>query len=331
MSDYIAARSGRVDDPDAIGQAILLNPRWIELELSCATRSYERLQRELPTQRRAVENALADVNRRIAKLVANCEAQVVPELDERMRELRTEREQLQTDLNLLLADGEQHKGPPTREWIEAKLGELRSVLVGRGPAAAHALRALVGGKIVVTEIRRPGRKRHYLRGRLELRLRSVADAIGTTLDDDQPGALPPPTEIIELDFREPERFEQMADEAKALWDDGLTEKQIGSKLGCSRALVSRALDHWYARRQLTRPDGRSCRKRRKVDRREARLGQVMDLWHKDLSVGEIAEKCDCCLETVRTLVVKWHEERCLPVPDGRARRREIRLKRRTAG
>jgi len=316
---------------EVISQKILSNPSWLELLLTHASRSFEKLQRELPSHRRVIEDALADVDSRIAMLIANSEKQLVPELEARIIDLRAKRNSLRTELKQLSADEGRPGGPPTREWIETQLADLRSLLNDHGPAAAHALRGLTGGAIVVTEIRRDGKQRHYLRGRMELRLRVVADAVGVKLGDeldiDQH-----PTETVEIDFRMPERHEEIADEVKRLWDEGLPDKEIGKRLSCSRALVSRALDFWYEQRGLTRPDGRTCKRRLKGRRKADQLqSTIMGLWYQDLSVNEISQQLNCGLEVVREAVTKWHQERDLPVPDGRARRREIRLKRRDAG
>jgi site-specific DNA recombinase len=315
---------------EAISQKILSNPAWVELLLMHEYRSYEKLQHELPSRRRAIDDALSDVDARIAMLVSNSEKQIVPELETRMTELRTQRDSLRAELKKLLADEGRPSGPPTRKWLEERLADLRSVLTDHGPAAAHALRALVGGRIVVTEIKREGKQRHYLRGRMELRLFALAGAVGVQLGDES-DADPATTEVVEIDFRRIERHEEIADEVKRLWDDGMIDMEITKLFGCSRTLISSALDHWYEKRGLTRPDGRSCKKRPAGNRKADKLqSQIMELWHQDLSVSAISEQLGCGLEIVREAVTKWHVERGLPVPDGRARRREIRLKRRDA-
>ncbi|MEX2309734.1 MAG: recombinase family protein [Pirellulales bacterium] len=311
-----------------IGKRITSNPHWLDLLCSSANRAFEKLQRELPSERQRLEEALADVNQRIGMLVANSEKQVIPELEARMKVLRDERLRLQSELKILLAKGELGEGPPKREWIVRRLEKLHEVLKAGGPAAAHALRALVGGKILVTEIRRPGKKRHYLRGRLELRLRAVADAIGAKIDHEA-DADEHPVEMIEIDFRKPERHEEIADEAKRLWDDGVLDKEICKQLGCSRTLLSRALDFWYQQRGLIRPDGRTTKKRLKGRRKADRLQpQIMELYHDDVPIMKIADQLNCSPEEVREAVEKWHQERGLAVPDGRARLREIRQKKR---
>jgi transposase len=53
----------------------------------------------------------------------------------------------------------------------------------------------------------------------------------------------------------------------------------------------------------------------------------MTLWHNDVLEGEIAKRLGCSIKIVRDAVVAWHAERNLPVPDGRTRRKQIRLRR----
>jgi site-specific DNA recombinase len=310
----------------AIGDRILSNAERVTLALQGVRAEWDRLQRELPNQRKTADVALADVERRIARLVDQCEEQEVPELAARLKERRAERDALQTELRRLQEDGQRLAEPPTAAWVEKGLADLRGVLQVGGPAAAHALRDLVGGTIVVTEIRHPGRKRHYLRGRLVMRLRALSTTLRAS-GNDVGGLEDGPEEVVEIDFRRIQRYEELAEPAKVLWDLGLENEEIGQQLGCGRALVTRALDHWYLQRGETPPDGRSCRKRLKGRRKAETLqAQIMELWHADVLVQDIAKQLDCCMEIVHEAVTAWHQECGLPVPDGRARRREIRLR-----
>jgi hypothetical protein len=52
----------------------------------------------------------------------------------------------------------------------------------------------------------------------------------------------------------------LADEAKALWDDGLLMQEIAERLGCHRDTVTGAIEHWFRSRGLAVPDGRTRRK-----------------------------------------------------------------------
>ena len=310
---------------EAIGDRILANGEWIELLLENACKSHDDLKRRLPDEHRAAQEALADVTRRISTLLDNAEQQRIPDLDRRLAERQSQREELIMTLTRLDGDQQRLDKPPTREWIEEELAMLHLRLNAGGPAATHALRALVGGKMVVTEVRRPGRKRHYLQGRAQLRLYAVAGAAGVETPASAGETIP--TVDVVIDFRNPERYELIADEVKRLWDAGVTEKKMREQLNISRTLFSRAMDFWHEQRGLKRTDGRSSRKRLKGRRKaEQQQQEIMALYDQDLPVGKIAEQLGCCVEIIRECVEQWYRALGLAVPDGRARRREIRLR-----
>ena len=198
---------------DAIGQRILSNPTWRERVLDVARRSYEQLQRERPGELQATQKALAEVDRRMKRLIDNAEVEIIPDLQERYAQRKAERDALQAKLAKLQQDFGRHVEPPTEEWIEKQLAGLRSLLMGHVPAAAHVLRGLVGGRIVVHEIRLHAKLRHYLQGRIEVRLYAVMEGVGMADSDEGADEL---TETIVVDFRQPPRFEEVADEVKRL-------------------------------------------------------------------------------------------------------------------
>jgi DNA invertase Pin-like site-specific DNA recombinase len=312
-----------------ISKRIISNPSWVDRVFERSNRSYEQIQRERPNRKKAIEGKLTELDRRIGNLVKNCEEGLIPEIEQRLKELRNERQNLRLEFKQLAVDENPGGGPPTREWIESRLMDLRSVLNARGPAAAHALRTLVGGKIVVTEVRHPGKQRHYLNACFELQLTEAAAMAGVSADI---GAVNDAVEVVEIDIRRPQRREEIADEVKRLWDAGVKELDICKQLGMSRTLFSSALDYWYAKNDAVRPDGRQTRGRIPSDRRADKLqNQIMDLFKQDLPISVIAERTGCGLEVVREAVTKWHAQSGLPVPDGRARRREIRVRKRAAG
>jgi site-specific DNA recombinase len=86
-------------------------------------------------------------------------------------------------------------------------------------------------------------------------------------------------------------------------------------------------------RGLQRPDGRSQRGRLKGRRTSDKLqSDIMELWNaQELEVQEIADKLGCGLESIREAVVDWHTQRGVPAPDGRARRKAMRLKKQSEG
>jgi site-specific DNA recombinase len=136
---------------------------------------------------------------------------------------------------------------------------------------------------------------------------------------------------VECDVRERPQYENLAEDIKADFDAGMPLKEMEKKYSCSYTVVTNALNHWHDAHGVPRPDGRSLRQRLPANRASDRLMvEIMELWQQDLPVRDIAARLDCGLETVRAAVVTWHESRGLPVPDGRERRKRIRLERENA-
>ncbi len=121
---------------------------------------------------------------------------------------------------------------PTAEWVARQMRQLHEVLSSGTPAAAHALRELVGGSIVVEEVRVAGRKRSRLRGKCRVQ-------VGTVISAEQVGDQLTPAavdagEVIVIDFVPVNPLDAKAEEAKALWDKDKLGKDIAAEMGCSR-------------------------------------------------------------------------------------------------
>lgn len=316
----------------AIGDRILANPAWRESLLTLTQAAWQH-QQEVEDQ--AVPNLraqIAEVDRKVEKLVDRCEDDDNPELSVRLRQRQEERARLQGDLQRLQACGTRQSAPPTAEWIEEQLTKLHEILVGDAPAAAHALRKLIDGKIVVTEVTYTtdrGTTKRYLRGAFRIPLARVGAALTNTTWDSEDGD--PDSELVEIDFRDPERHELIADDVHALFSEGVPVKQICQRLEISETLRLRAFRHWYLSRGLQPPDGRSRRGRLQPKHKAHDIvDDVMELYDQDLLVSEIADRLNCGVHLVRQAVEKHFTDRGLPVPDGRTRRKEIRLRREQA-
>jgi site-specific DNA recombinase len=101
-----------------------------------------------PTEEQSVRQKLADVTRRIEKLMDRCETEDSPELTRRLAARCTERDTLRQRLAKLTASLREAATPPTEEWVVSQLSDVRSVLSQAGPAAHAALRTLVNGRIM---------------------------------------------------------------------------------------------------------------------------------------------------------------------------------------
>jgi len=232
-----------------IGKRILSDPAWFNEVLRQQETAWQKQEGELPTELSATERAIADVDQKIARLVDRIESgDTDPEISRRLQERRLERRQLVRTRDQLASAIEQQHQPPTESWIRDRIENLHAVLQDSAPAAAYALRALVGGQIEVEEVRREGKQRHYLRGQFLLRSTAVANAAV-----DAGLKVPAPeleigagvTEQIVIDFVDPNPLDEPSEQAKALYDQGMLAIEIAARLGCSKSQITKLLHHWY--------------------------------------------------------------------------------------
>ena len=119
-------------------------------------REDEFLNEQLPTQLTQTRKQLAEVNQKVARLLDTVEAGTAPEdVQERLDLRRSEKQALERTLSELERHESMRHPEPTEAWVLERFQELEAVLREGGPAAALALRGLVGGRIVVRQIKRP--------------------------------------------------------------------------------------------------------------------------------------------------------------------------------
>ncbi len=210
-----------------------------------------------------------------------------------------------------------------RQQIE----NLHAVLADATPAAAHALRALLAGPIEVQQVERPGKKRYFLRGTLRVSLASVLNGAGLA-SAATAEAETSPYEEITIEFVRPNPLDASSDQAKALWDQQLSNKEIGRRLGCSPAAVTKLLKHWARRHGVELTDGRKRRweltpSPENVPGYQQIADQVMELYHQGMEIGDIAVVVGHDRNTITKAIVFWHEQRGLTVVDGRKRRKSL--------
>jgi DNA invertase Pin-like site-specific DNA recombinase len=319
---------------DAIGQRILANAAWRRSVFIESQRAWHATEAHLPAELAAVHKTLAEVDRKIAHLVDRAEeGEIAPELNQRLAQRRAERQELAAQLGQLQRANEERRPAPTEAWVDERVKQLGDLLRQGTPAAAHALRELVGGEVVVEEVRQPGSARHYLRGRFRVATLRVVQGLtggdaGTTDTAPVPAGT---TEEIVIDFREPLAIEALSVQAKQLYDEGRMHAQIAEELGCARSRVTAVLRFWFQSRGLTMPDGRSRRgglqqQHAKPPQYQMIADEVMVLWRQEMLLQEIAERCNVDRNTVTAAVEWWHKTHGLPVPDGRTRRKNLAVK-----
>lgn len=312
----------------AIGDRILQNATWRAAVQAALRAAFRKLQDETPSERRSVEESLAAVKAKIDRLVDQFEEDEAPrEIKERLAARRQERQELERRLTELRRIDERPLPEPSDEWIDEQFRNLDELLHSGGPAAALALRALVGGEIRMVEQLVPQRSRHFLRGRFTLQTADVVRALnlqGSLPGGDGFAAAAPNTDEVELEFREMTPEEQIADEVQQLWESGLTYPEISTRVGRHRNMVRAALVLWHTRRGLPVPTGPNPRRKPKPGKSEQLQDDIMKLWHEGWLHGAIAQRLDCDISIVTKSVQGWHRARGLPIPDGRTRRKTLK-------
>ena len=313
---------------EQVDAKILDNPIWHEAILDSVKVAWDKIEAELPSTLIQTRAKIADLDQRIttiADLLERGEDSIA--LRRRLDERESERKELAVDLKRL-EDADGHRGPPPdAAWITAKLQSLDSILGGACPAAALALRKLVGGAIQIEEIKREGKQRHFLRGTFAIKTANLGQAIaGETLPPDgNQAAADSVEETISIDFVEPNDADQIADQVMLRFTAGVKFREIARELGCGCTLVRRAFERWHEARGLKVPDGRSCRNRLPTTRKAQQLVElVMELWHTKATYGEIAKALNCDRNVVTEAVQIHFKRQGLPAPDGRHRRHELR-------
>jgi len=319
---------------DEIGKRILTCPAWSKAVYEETVKAWRQREDQVPAELASTERALLDIDRKISRLVDRIEDGLDdPDISRRLEHRRTERRKL-VKRSEQLKQANDNRGPePTEEWVREQLRNLGDCLKCDTPAAAYALHNLVGGEIVVTEIRQEGRQRFHLHGRFTIRIDSVTDAVAgcdLEVDPNHTGAMAR-TEEIGIDFVDPNPLDAKAKEAKSLYDQRLMNAEIAQRLGCSRSQVTKLLKHWFESRGQLMPDGRS--RRSELDRKhmepplfERICEEVKGLCDEGLLLQKIADRMNCDRNTITKAFRYWYESRGLEVPDGRTRRKILNRK-----
>jgi site-specific DNA recombinase len=253
----------------------------------------------------------------------------VPEIVERLAERRTEKLKRTTEVERLRLTKQTCAPAPTPAWVDERLAHLGASLRENNPAAAKALADLVGGQIVVTEIRKAGRERCYWQGRFTICTTAVVRALLKRSAEDMSAApSAPPSEEIVIDFREPHQFEIESETAKELWDKDWLMVDIAKEMNKAKSYVRKLIKHWFESRQLPVPDGRGRRstlpkKRRAPPMFESLAAPVGALLNEGPLIQEIAERIGCCSATITKVIDYRRAKHGLSIPDGRTRRKSL--------
>jgi transposase len=317
---------------DAIGERIVRNPAWLQLVVEETLKKWNARQADIPSELAAAQKALADINHKITNLVDRIEdGQGGPELNERLAQRRVQKRELAEKVERLRRTNQERPPVPTETWVSEQLAKLGEVLAQGTPAAAYALRDLVGGQILVTEIRQPGRQRYYLQGRFTIRVASLAGILlnaESNAGECQSVVEGIPGDEIVIDFRDPPQYEEESERVKTLLDQGWLMIRIAEEMGKKKSYVRKLVKHWFESRGLPVPDGRSRRstleQKHCVQPPFERLAdRVLKLLVEGWLIEEIAAEVGVCRDTITKVINYLRTVRGLDIPDGRTRRKSL--------
>jgi len=302
---------------------------WLDAAVDEAVKAWNLNQSQEPSELTAIEHDLVLLEQKIARLIDAVERGESdgPELSNRLRQRQKDKKDMENKQACLLATTSAPTDPPTRAWMETKLRRMEEVLSLGGAEANKALRQLVCGHVILEEARTPGRKRKHFVGRFSLDSRSFLSDLPQTKEPKSEVSLQQTRERV-ISFREDPPWAALAEVVKKRFDEGVEFDRIAKELGCHRTWATRALAWWHYQNGSQPPDGRRERGRLKRPTKPTILADAAkELWDASLPMKEIAEKLGCDRSTGIAAIRHWFESRDLPVPDGRTRRKELRLER----
>jgi len=310
---------------EEVGRRILSDEPWRRTVHEQALQAWNDFESTIPSELSSAEKQLAEIEQRIARLVDKVEDGVEdPDIIARLAERRKERQQLERNIGRLRNAASSRPRKPTPEWINEQLKNLHEVLASNTPAAAVALGNLIG-KVVVSEAKRLGRKRPFLRGEFAFQTRSVVDAVnGTERQNTEASAGQGDSgERIVIDFAEPDPKYEMSDKVKELSDAGLANWEIAEQLQLSPSRVTLLYNFWHERRGLPAPErgNRPKRKRRETPLYKRIADEAKQRWEAGESECEIGRDFETTQATVRDAIAWWYTSRDLPVPKFADRRK----------
>lgn len=103
----------------------------------------------------------------------------------------------------------------------------------------------------------------------------------------------------------------LAEDAKALWDEGLAAEQIAAQLGCSSVIAVEAVDHWFSTRNQSLPNH--------AERQVALMDRLVVWYDQDLPLNEMAAKVGVNALVVRYLLRERLQQLGRTMVDGRKR------------
>ena len=318
---------------DQVAEIILASPEWLsELENAIAQASTA-IDERAPSEEMNLRLQLAEAESRRENLLRIAEdGDGDPDIKKRLAERRREIHQLRDRIQRMESRQPVANSIPTRESLATDLQNLAERLQGSEAAAGEVLRRLLGGRIVVEEVKPMGSRHGFLRGTLQVRVYDVSQAINRGTDMNDAESSPFISRVI--NFIETENMNvtnELRERVWQLYSEGRLTKEISSELKVNRNRITKLLEEASAARGEELLDGRTRRtslhkKHLEPPLYQAIASSVMDQFDRGELYTTISSSLDIDMVTVRKAVNWWHETQGLAAPDGRSRRLQLEVK-----
>jgi len=315
---------------DAIGRRIREDVVWRAFVYQATCSAWESQARTIPDELSSAERHQKDILARKSRLLDRIESGTASaDVDQRLAERNKELETLDFTIRQLRKRAAEYGPPPTKEFVDEQLERLGGSITHGDPAAADALRRLVGGRVTVFEVERSGRKRHFFRGEFTL---STAVLLSSRVEQSSAvDEFETSCETISIDFIAADPYEGQMNRVKKLYDQGWLEKRIAEELGLARSRVTLLLKRWHLLHGEEMIDGRKRRsqldgKQLVPPKYQAISDEVKRLCDEGHLMFEVGERLGCSTTLITKAYNYWFTSRGQTPLDGRVRRKELSRK-----
>ena len=222
---------------------------------------------------------------------------------------------------------------PSLDEIRALLQQLRHVLITATSGEAvdedradvrEIIRMLTGGRIDLYQCGERQAYHGWLEGRFTVRL---LPAVVEHLTGSPASCVNDAVDVV-LEFKRPVSFDREAEIARQMHRAGKLCREIAIELGYSKSKVTKLLKYAAEKHGEVLEDGRSRRSKLAKKHLDPQLydqivEEVMRRYEAQQLLQDIALGVGVCRDSITAIIRKWHEERGLPVPDGRTRRKTL--------
>lgn len=228
-------------------ECLLGSEGWLKDVYDHANNEIMRLKAAVPDKTTALESRLEEIHSSIANITRALEiaSSGSPEtLVKRLAELESEKAVVEREHRLLEAQSRKNFDLPSEEWIHRQLVNLAGIFMDDQVQAAVLFRQFFG-KVMVHIVVAPGKKRgHAVLEFIPHRSRLVASVAGLPNQESWDGNLENSEEVVSIPLAGSDKLDKLMPTIDAMRQNGVSWKDIASKLKISKSWSNRYYNTW---------------------------------------------------------------------------------------